>query len=492
MLFHAPFRSTLRPRRAALAALIATAVYPTGGTLAAPPPVSIPVDPDSFQGPVSSGPFGFLNNLTRSNYLLGDMWGLRSWLSGYGISFALVETSEILGNASGGARKGFEYDGLTQAVLQLDTNRAFGHYGGLFNVSALQLHGRNVSADNLSSLQTSSGIEADRATRLWELWYQQKFLDEDRLDIRIGQQSLDQEFMVSQNAGYLINTMFGWPMLPSADMLGGGPAYPLSAPGVRARYRPVDSLYILAGVYSGSPVSNGSGDPQKANTSGTDFPMNKGALMIAELQYVAPSLGNVVYPGESPTLSRTYKIGMWYDTQPFADLQYDQSGRSLADPASSGNAQMHRGNFALYAVADQMVWVNPADANRNISVFARVMGTPLDDRNQIKASINAGLVMRQPWQYRNGDTFAIGMGHARLSDRVAAANVDSASLGGSYTPIRHSETFVETTYQYAVAPWMQLQPDIQYIFNPGGGVTDSRGERIGDELVLGVRTNILF
>ena len=40
--------------------------------------------------------------------------------------------------------------------------------------------------------------------------------------------------MVSQNASYFVNTMFGWPMLPSADLPGGGPAYPLSALGVRA------------------------------------------------------------------------------------------------------------------------------------------------------------------------------------------------------------------------------------------------------------------
>ncbi len=64
-------------------------------------------------------------------------------------------------------------------------------------------------------MQTASGIEADRSTRLWELWYQQKMFD-DKVDIKIGQQSLDQEFMVSQNANYFVNTMFGWPMLPSA------------------------------------------------------------------------------------------------------------------------------------------------------------------------------------------------------------------------------------------------------------------------------------
>src|SRR5271163_3088549 len=230
----------------------------SGSAAAAPPPISIPVEPDSFQssqpGAFTAAPFGFLSGISRSNYLLGDMWGLRTLLSQYGMSFALQETSEVLGNATGGDRRGFEYDGLTQMVLQLDTQRAFGWYGGTFNASALQIHGRSLSADNLGTLQTSSGIEADRATRLWELWYDQKFLDEDRLDLKVGQQSLDQEFMVSQNANLFVNTMFGWPMLPSADLPGGGPAYPLSAPGVRLRAKPTDSLTFLTGVFSGSPA----------------------------------------------------------------------------------------------------------------------------------------------------------------------------------------------------------------------------------------------
>ena len=179
--------------------------------------------------------------------------GAAHGLGKIGISFGLQETSEVLGNVTGGAKQGAAYDGLTQMVLQLDTKRAFGWYGGTFNVSALQIHGSNLSANNLLTLQTASGIEADRATRLWELWYQQKFLDEDRLDIKVGQQSLDQEFMVSQNAGYFVNTMFGWPMVPSADLPGGGPAYPLSALGVRLRARPIDPLTFLVGRVQRQP-----------------------------------------------------------------------------------------------------------------------------------------------------------------------------------------------------------------------------------------------
>jgi porin len=53
---------------------------------------------------------------------------------------------------------------------------------------------------------------------------------------------------------------------------------------------------------------------------------------------------------------------------------------------------------------------------------------------------------------------------------------------------------VEATYQYEVTPWLQLQPDVQYVFNPGGGLANPSNptQRIRNELVLGARTNISF
>lgn len=466
-----------------------------GQAAAAPPPVSVPVEPESFEpGAVATGPLGFLSGISRSNYLLGDMWGLRTQLSQYGMSLALQETSEELGNVTGGARKSFEYDGLTQMVLQLDTQRAFGWYGGTFNASVLQIHGSNLSADNLLTLQTASGIEADRGTRLWELWYQQKFLAEDRLDVKIGQQSLDQEFMVSQNALLFVNTMFGWPMLPSADLPGGGPAYPLSALGIRVRARPMNSWTFLAGVFNGSPVSNNTGDPQRQNPSGTSFPLNGGALAIAEVQYAYPSLGTMLYANESEPLARVYKLGIWYDTEKFSDQQLDNTGLSLANPASTGIPQTHRGNYAIYAVIDQMIWQQTTEPDRTLNIFVRAMQTPERDRNLIDFSLNAGITFHEPFLHRDDDTFGVGMGYAHVSGRTAALDRDIGFFSGSFTPVRSGETFVEATYQYQVTPWWQLQPDFQYVFNPGAGIANPNApaQRVKNEAVFGLRTNILF
>ena len=464
--------------------------------LAAPPLMTLPSADDATNAPAqqSAGPLGFTDGIWRSSNLLGDLWGVRPWLSRTGITFALQETSEVLGNVSGGMRKGFAYDGLTQMLLQMDTERAFGWHGGTFNISALQIHGRNLSADNLGTLQTASGIEADRSTRLWELWYQQKFLEEDRLDIRIGQQSIDQEFMTSQNASYFVNTMFGWPMLPSADMPGGGPAYPLSALGVRARLRPTDEITLLAGAFNGSPTGNPNGDPQQTNPSGTSFPLHNGTLAIAELQYAYPSLGTMVSPDEGEPLARLYKIGVWYNTESFADQALDSQGLSLANPASNGIPRAHHGNYSVYAVADQMLWRSFSDPDRNINMFIRAMGTPLGDRNLIDFSLNVGLTMHEPIWLRDEDTFAIGLGLAHVSNQAAGLDRNTAAFSGAFYPVRHSETFIEATYQYQATPWLQLQPDIQYVFNPGGGISNpyAPGQTVKNTLGLGLRTHILF
>jgi porin len=463
--------------------------------LSAPPQIQIPTEEQLQPGEEAPGGVSnLISGLARTNFLLGNMGGVRPILSQYGISFALQETSEVLGNVTGGVHKGFEYDGLTQMLLQLDTNRAFGWYGGLFNVSALQYHGSNLSADNLATFQTASGIEADRATRLWELWYDQKFLEEDRLDIRVGQQSLDQEFIVSQNALLFVNTMFGWPMVPSADLPGGGPAYPLSALGVRFKARPIDPVTLLVGVFNGSPVPNGStGDPQLVNASGTTFPTNGGALVIAELQYSYPALGSMLYADQTEPLARVYKIGFWYDTEHFADLRYDNTGLSLANPLSTGIPQQRRGDYSIYAVADQLIWVDPREGDRTISLFGRAMGTPEENRNVIDFSLNLGMTFHEPFLHRDDDTFGVGMGFAKVSSGAAAFDEATALYTASFNPTRTSETFVEVTYQYSVAPWLQLQPDFQYVFNPGGGVANAGGTgKIKDEAVIGVRTNILF
>ena len=440
---------------------------------------------------------GFFTGIWRRPNLLGDMGGLRNVLGQYGITISPTETSEVLGNATGGIRQGATYDGLTNLTLQMDTLKAFGWVGGTLNVSALQIHGRNLSLYNLGNLQTASGIEASPATRLWEVWYQQVFLG-GRIDVKVGQQSIDQEFMTSDGSALFLNTMMGWPMLPSADLYAGGPAYPLSSLGIRFRARPVAGVTVLAAVFQDNPPGGPFDDDSQlrgATRWGANVNLRTGALFIAEVQYALnqPANGDLDYGRRRTGLPGTYKLGVWFDTASFPDQRYDTSGLSLADPSSTGVPAMRPGNYSIYAVADQIVRRPDPGEARAIGVFARVMGAP-GDRNLINFSVNAGVTVRAPLPDRDGDTFGIGYGLANVSNGARGADSDITIFGGRPYSIRSSESFIEVTYQAQVTPWLQIQPDFQYVFMPAGGVQNPNNpaKRIANEAIFGVRTFITF
>ncbi len=202
--------------------------------------------------------------------LTGNWGGLRTKLEDVGIRLGLQEQSEVWSNVSGGVRRGFTYDGLTTASLNLDLDKAFGWSGGRIFVSAFQIHGRGPTPNLVGNLQAVSSVEATRATRLYDLWLEQTFLNE-KLSLRIGQEGANDEFMISQYGALFMNSSFGFPALAALDLPSGGPNYPLATPFVRLKYIATDQLTFMAGAYNGDPAGPGRGDPQERNASGTAF-----------------------------------------------------------------------------------------------------------------------------------------------------------------------------------------------------------------------------
>jgi porin len=448
--------------------------------------------PSAATTPASAGPFGFLSASWDSPNLLGDMGGLRPVLSKAGITLNITENAEAFGNLTGGVRQGFEVNGLTTATLQLDTQKAFGLNGGLLNVSGLHIWGGDLAATNLYALQFASGIEADDAIRLWELWYQQNFGD--RFDIKIGEQSVDNEFKISQYGAYFLNAAMGWPLLPTEDLPGGGPGYPLAALGVRARAFLTDNVHLLAGVFNGSPIPRDSPNTQLSNPHGVSFPLNTGVFAISETQITWGSAASADASAEG-LLPGLLKIGGWYDGYKFDDLQYDNEGVPLASPRSNGIPAVHHGNYAFYGGVDQTIWRSRDDANHNVNVFIRPMFTPLQDRNLISFSVDGGLTLHEPFEGRSDDTFGVGMGLGRVSNGASGYDKDLVFYEPAvYTPVRGTETVLEANYQLQAAKWWQIQPDIQYFFNPGAGLANPNDptQKIKNELVIGLRTNITF
>lgn len=442
-------------------------------------------NPTSGQKDVGASAPPWAGDLSTRSNLLGDLGGLRPILDRYGVSFGLTETTEVLGNVSGGTRRGAIVEGLTQMSVGIDT-KSFGLEGGIFNVSAFQIHGQGLSSKNVPNLNLISSIEARPTTRLNELWFQQSFWD-GRADVKIGQQAADLEFITSEYEDLFMNSGFGWPTLPASDLPSGGPAYPLSTPGIRLRVRPTDEITTLLGVFNGSPSGLRPGDPQRTNLSGTNFDVSSGAFVIGEIQY------GLNRGKDAAGLPGTYKLGAWYNTNRFADGFY-QSGDTAQQPGVLvGIPRSKRGDWSVYAALDQLVYRPDPDADGGLALTARLMGAPTD-RNLVDVFVQGGIVYKGPFG-RPNDSVGVGAewlrvgARARAGDRAAELLPDAAPI-----VVRSSETVFEATYQTQIRPWWVVQADFQYVFNPGAGAIDpvSSSRRLGDAAVFGLRSVVKF
>jgi porin len=418
----------------------------------------------------------------------GDLGGVRPLLADRGVSIDLNWIGETFDNFTGGTRRGATFLDRFELATDIDLEKMIGLPGATIHANGFMINGHGLSATNLGNLMPVSGVEARGGVRLYTLWYEQSLL-EDRLSLRVGQLAADDEFLISPTAGALLNGTFGWAAIAAANLPSGGPAYPLAAPGARLRVAPAggDGPALLVAAFAGDPAGKGIGDPQERNENGTTFSTDGGAFFVAEAQYP-------INRGKAAAgLPGVYKIGGWYHTGGFDDQRFDDTGASLASTASTGTPRRHRGDYGLYAIADQMLWRRPGTEDQGVSAFLRVGGAP-SDRNLVAFYVDGGVAYKGLIDSRPDDTLALGVAQAWLSGDARALDRDRNAISGVVGPLRDSETAIELTYTARLAPWWTLQPDVQYIRHPGGNVADpddATGQRnVDDAVVVGLRTSL--
>ncbi|MFT8590760.1 MAG: carbohydrate porin [Acetobacter orientalis] len=395
--------------------------------------------------------------------LSGTWGGLRSKLFSEGIDFEVNDQNEYWGVPVGGSQPSNNYIGATTAALTLDLHTLTGLALGRLHVSAMDIRGRPFSNTPLYVFNQVSGIEADDNLRLYELWYNQSFWHE-RFDVLVGKLDLSHDFMSSDMAQNFLNASFSWPMLPDNNLYDQGPTSPLATPAVRIKYHPNAHWTVLAAVGDDNPIGAGfynENDPwnQNQDPSGTRFHFGTGALLFFEMQYHR----------QDPVYEGTFKLGGYGDTGRF--------------PEQGNAATTHKGNWALYGVADQVV-AKLQGATR-LGVFVRATGTAAADRNQIVYGLDAGVVLTAPFQRQN-DAVGLGWGVGAPSGVLARAARRTGQM------VQGNEYHFELTYQYQPYAWLLVQPDIQGIIAPSGGVPDNTGARVRNEAIFGLHSSVSF
>jgi porin len=443
----------------------------------------------------------------NGSYMLGDLWGVRKNAQEAGITLCSQYNAYAYDNAGGGLKRGPLAQGQLFSWIDIDLGK-FTHVD-LLNDTSLHaamyaMQGRPITFHEVGAFSTASFFEQIATNRIGTAWIERRFLD-GKVSVRAGQLGIDDEFIISQTATAFINSTFGFPGWMGTVLPGGGAAYPLQGPGARLKWTPTDALTFMAGAYTGDPAGRSNPNPQLANRYGTTFNLNAGTIWIGEAAY------STAYANSGVTLQGTYKIGAWYETaHRFNDLHIDNTGLSLADPASTGVAQRYNNDWGVYGVIDQTLLPGEKDGSHKLSSFLRAGVSP-DDRNLVDVYVDGGLTFTGLIPGRPTDLIGVGAAYDRISSAARAldrdtrlfaaaavlANPGSVALPASpFAPVRDQEVMVEALYTINVTQWMTLDLDVQHFFHPSGHVLAASGPDIGkvvkNTTVFGLNTQIKF
>ncbi len=401
--------------------------------LAAPPSATADVETD-------------LQSWMHGETVTGGWFGARQYLLDLGIEPTLTYAADILANPVGGQVRKLRYFHDIFVGLDFDLEKLVAIPGAELQVSMSSRAGHDLSRD-IGNVFNVSQTCCQPQTRLVTLaWHQSLF--EDRLDVRVGHIVMGDDFIASPL--YALFVTSGIDANPGS--LGFNfpfSEYPDSSAGLRIRGRPIEPLSLSLGVYDGNPNFTG------IHGTDFDFSFDDGAVILAEVQY------RWVRGSGAAALTGHYTLGGSYDTSRF--VPFDGGG---------GSACVH-GNGGMYAAVDQQVlsFGDPA-AGRGLVPFAAVTGAPATDINLVPFFVNGGLVVQGPWAARPDDALLFGLVFGRFSSALDSPPGESAMT---------YEMVLEWSYVIQLTPWLQLQPDLQYVIRPGGTGT------IPDALVVGAQ-----
>ena len=356
---------------------------------------------------------------------------------------------EIFGNLSGGIRQGAIYEGYAKIGLALNLEKLVGWANTVFYVNLLYPHGPSLTQGYVGDLNTVSNIDTFDSLRIFKFFLQTNCFD-DRLTLRLGIMAVDKDFFGSEGAGLFLNSGFGAFPVIGQDLV--APIYPVSAPGFRVTWQATEAVFLRAAVFSGDVGT------ATSNRNGTqfDFSGKNGVGFFEEINWRTRVVNDL--PG-------VYKLGGFYNSKTFDDLR---------------DTGTHRGNYGLYVIGDQQLWregTSESAAAQGLAVFERFAIAP-PDRSLVAYDTEAGVTYTGLFPGRDSDVLGAGFLYSRVSD-------DARTDAGAALPSHH-EAVIEVSYQASLTSFLTIQPDFQYIVNPGA-VRPAR-----DAIVAGMRFGLVF
>jgi porin len=357
---------------------------------------------------------------------------------------------DLLNVVSGGLQRGGQPLGHLDLKLKTDLEKVWGWTGTTAFFNLIHDHGEKFNRDRVGSFNGVTNIEVPVDTeRLFQAWIQREWQD-GKYSLLAGLYPIDTEFQVLDTAALFVQPPYG----PTGDLSStrGPSIFNTSAFGVRGKWVSDDrSVYAQAALLDGIP-----GDPNQPKGTHIVFGANDGTMGIVEVGLRTQGSGQA-----------KYAVGLW---------GYSARVDDLVDVDANLNPVQRR-SYGSYFLADANLW---NDGNgRSLSGFLRYGVTDGDSTN-FRSVVNTGLVINAPFSGRPDDVLGLAYTHTTLGDKYCAVQ---QAAGRSPTTF---ESSWELTYRFKPAPWLAMQPLVQWHRYPGGD------RSVGDATVVGLRTEVFF
>lgn len=334
-------------------------------------------------------------------------------------TFKTAIIHEVVHNFSGGVSRGYSYNGRIGVSMGFDTKKAHLWKGGYVFAQGFGIYSGSPSANLIGDIQPISRIEASDRICLFELWYRQ---DIGPVQIIVGQHDMNSLFGVNKLAGTLINTSFG--LYPSISLETPFSIYPAATSAAVARVKISPSLLVQAAAYDGKPLVF-KDNPYNVRR---DWNLLDNVFSTLEINFSKPS---------QHVVSNVYKVGVFhhngvYTSRISGETERGRSGAYL--------------NLQTYFIARE---------ERRLGSFLQVGATNATS-SLLDLYTSAGVNLQGIFNRRE-DAISLGVVHSSVNNRW----VDSGSGYASH------RTVLEMNYQLVLNKYFRLQPDLQYIINPG-------------------------
>lgn len=388
--------------------------------------------------------------------LTGDWGGLRSSAEKSGFQWDIGAKIDTLRNR-GAVRDGTRTVHHLDLKLTMDLEKAFGWRGGSAMLNVIRDGGNGLNAEHVGSLMGVTNIEVPfpTTTRLFHAWLQQSLFD-DRLAILAGIYPIDSEFQVLDSAGVFIKPEYG----PTAELaLTAGPSvFNNAAFGLRTTLHSADrTLYAQWALMDGMP-----NDPDHPKRTSVRFDDGDGAFNIVEIGWL-PEASTEDFKGHAK-----FAFGLWGYTV----KQDDQLDVANIDAGNIAGPARTRRSHGGYAMGERTLVHLDSDGERFVSAFGRYSWTD-GNSTPLKNTLSVGVHAKGLLRSRPDDILGLAWSRGGTSSKWR----DAQTVQGVAT--EHAETAVELTYRYMVTPWFAIQPNLQYIENPGALDETSNARIIG-------------